>query len=232
MLESVAHRNVTLKFGIPFSWDIKALSEYVSKWITTCDRNAHCSLVGIMSSSPFFAIMEQSIGKQLAITLKVFINSTSTLRVCGWTYRTFGRDWNQDLDDLSVVAGAAGVQMIALLDKKLAPRALGALPTEEKLALYIGIVGAIIATKYYRDAVGAKAGQPAHEKGVAGELIRLLTYYLLIVGKRCVVEMNATQERVAIDGAPDLWQKRASWSWIAPSDDEDDEVESGCELLV
>ena len=129
--------------ALPFDWEIEAMWAYIARWFIT-EREPHgVSVVGIMSSVKFCGVISQFVGWPLGNAFRRLLFSTSILTL---EDRPFGS--HRVAEDLVRSIAYAGNQVLRMLEALLEPRALSQADPKKLGAIFIILVGTIIAVGF------------------------------------------------------------------------------------
>lgn len=138
----ISEANVNLYFTVPFEWNTSAVSNYMAAWLRET-QPSDASPVGIMSCARFCTMLPAIVDQEVARMLKLLVYVASILH-------TGDRDPYSVLstDDLLKLASHDGAEVTNFLHSSLKPNGLAQRSLEDLNALFLIVLGAIVAVTY------------------------------------------------------------------------------------
>ena len=143
---NIIGEDVMLSFDAPVPWELNALALDFANWISNnnTDSPPSTSRVGILSSQCFKQLIQGLVSDGLGMNFRVFIELSSIIYNQGSKVPSV-EDGSLDLWRLQYLAGS---RFLNGLEVALSPKSLAKAPAEKLKALFLLLVGAILAVGY------------------------------------------------------------------------------------
>ena len=143
--ECVLTENTQLAFKTCLRWDIDSIASNFVEWMTSDTASpASISRVGILTSFKFQRILAGLLGKNLSISFRLLLETSSILYSQGDKVSYQGYSCGQ----LHLIQCAAGTRVLQMLHRALGKNILASFPMEKLKALFLILVGTIVAVGY------------------------------------------------------------------------------------
>jgi len=144
LIQNVDGTNVCLDFQIPFELNIDMASKHIGQWLTNDFNSSDFSVVGIFSSVEFTALLCRYVDPTLSRNLRLLVYLTTYLFVVD--------DPLPSTDvmraNMITLRDHVGNSVLGMVESLLKPAHLEASNSEKLQAVFLLILGTIVAVRY------------------------------------------------------------------------------------
>lgn len=139
----MASTTISLDFASHVIWDLRALVEDIVDWLND-PMISHTSKVGILSSPQFLELISPSVeGKS-----RTYFQCMICAITLAYTQKLAPDRHRQRIFELNQIGSIAGHELLKVLDEKLKPQSLKDCSEDDLHALFLLVVGTILAVGY------------------------------------------------------------------------------------
>jgi hypothetical protein len=252
--ELSASTEITLKFDSQITLSLESLTKEMANWPNDPSLPS-TSKVGLMSSPQFKALVQPSFGDEASINFQRMISAITLSHVLQNLPQA--RLYNHSLEstelperseqayklgvmELQRIGAPAGHQFLIFLDKKLTPQSFATLSKEDLQALFLMIMGTILAIGYAQpmkefppfppnevrftpqprccDLQTIQDNYPQNPEtlydAMQKHLCRTLAHYVIYLGGKLGLPFVGNVERFIIEDAHAKWNRERLFSWV------------------
>jgi hypothetical protein len=140
---NLALKSITLNFASQITWDLRALVDDVVDWLNS-PQISTTSKVGTLSSPNFMELIEPHIGFENMLIFQRMLYAESL----AYIQPTTKDQHHLSIQELQQIGAVAGHSFLKFLDEKLRPQSLKNCSKEDLHALFLLVVGTILAVGY------------------------------------------------------------------------------------
>jgi hypothetical protein len=144
--KSLALKSITLNFASQITWNLPALVDDVFDWLKLLNspQISSTSKVGILSSPNFMELIEPHVGFEKMVIFQRMLYAESLAYI-----QPIAKDHHDlSLRELQQIGAVTGHSFLKFLDDKLRPQSLKHCSKEALQALFLLVVGTILAAGY------------------------------------------------------------------------------------
>jgi hypothetical protein len=264
--ELLASTKITLKFYPQITCFLESLTKEMAAWLKD-PSSSNTSKVGSLSSPQFQALVQpsRSFGDEASINFQCMISAASLAHTQqNLPHARLNDDSSEStklperskqgnnpiIMELQQIGAFAGHQFLIFLDKKLTPQSLATLSKEDLQALFLIIMGTILAIGYAQpmkefppfppkevrftpqprccDLQTIQDNYPQNPEtlydAMQKHLCRTLAHYAIFIGSKLGLPFVGHVERFIIEAAHARWNREGRFSWLTketlPENDE------------
>ncbi|KAF4635574.1 hypothetical protein G7Y89_g2527 [Cudoniella acicularis] len=237
--ESLSAENITLDFASNVIWDLRALTEDIVSWLNTAMKPDKTSKVGILSSPQFLKLVESSLEQNPRMNFQRMIYAISL----AYTQPAAPDKHAYGALDLYRVGSIAGHEFLKDLDRRLRPEALKRCDENVLQALFLLLVGTILAVGYTefrgelpdcaiastnsdQESVPDNESQPPRLKlreyiAMRSHLCQILAHYVVFLASQLNLRLDSHVEQFMLETAANRWHKKGAFWWNSSRADHD-----------
>jgi hypothetical protein len=262
--ELLASTKITLEFDSQITWSLESLTKEMIAWLND-PSSSSTSKVGSMSSPQFQALVQPSFGDEASIKFQRMMTAISLAHTqqnlpharlddhsseSTTLHERSEQGNNPIIMELQRIGAVAGHQFLMFLDKKLTPQSLATLSKEDLQALFLMIMGTILAIGYAQPVKEFPTFPPNEVRftplprccslpkiqgncsenpetlynAMQKHLCRTLAHYAIFIGSKLGLPFVGHVERFIIEAAHARWNREGRFSWLTketlPENDE------------
>ncbi|PQE06195.1 Zn(II)2Cys6 transcription factor protein [Rutstroemia sp. NJR-2017a BBW] len=210
---------VSHDFASHVVWDLKALVEDIVDWLND-PMISHTSKVGILSSPQFLEL----IGPFIEEKSKAYFQRMIYFITLAYTQKHAPDRQRQRICILSQIGSITGHEFLKVLDEKLKPQSLKDCTKDDLYALFLLVVGTILAVGYTepdaeycfsqnREASSPTQGRSGEFQAMRDFLCQILAHYMVYLGSQLSLHVAGHVEILILQAAPIRWHKKGSFGW-------------------
>ncbi|RFU34233.1 hypothetical protein B7463_g2186, partial [Scytalidium lignicola] len=203
---------VTLSFASDIKWSLSALVVDMVDWVNS-PHTSTTSKVGTLSSPEFLETLKPYFEKDTLISFQHMLHAQSL----AYTQSTSQGTHFFSILELQQIGGMAGHNFLKVLDRSLRCQSLASYSKEHLHALFLLIVGTILAVGYTKPFQKTGNDLSAHQTSFTAMqefLNRILAHYMVFFSSKLDLGISGDCEQLILKAASARWNKLGSFLWV------------------
>jgi hypothetical protein len=216
--EKLALRSISLSFSSLITWDLSNVALEFVEWLNQ-PQLPTASYVGFMSSPEFLKLLEPHVGVEIAISFQRMVCA----ECIAYTQPVSGEKQHLSVSELQQIGAVAGYHVLNFLDRKVRPEFLRASSKATLEAVFLMLVGTILAIGYSRPNKNVEniVGDHTRFQAMQKHLCQILVHHLVYISSKLHLPIDHGTEKLILEGAPKRWHKSGVFRWLTASHQEE-----------
>ncbi|KAH8595430.1 hypothetical protein B0O99DRAFT_594602 [Bisporella sp. PMI_857] len=217
--QNLSLSRIALEFTSEVTWDLGSIANDIVDWLND-PMASKTSKVGTLSSPRFLELVRSSIQENTIVDFQRMIYAISL----AYTQPTSSDKHFLTVSELYQVGSMAGHSFLRNLDKKLRPQSLKNCSCDDLRALFLLVVGTILAVGYVEEVANDTPlsdtemfsklqHQPVQIQAIKSHLCQILAHYILFLGSKLKLAIPTTSKQSILKTALSRWNKKGVFQW-------------------